>query len=107
MHGTPSTSIRASPSCRSSTAVTAPRRRLSGTRLLEQGQGDVDHALQVGDGDVLLRCVDLGHAVREVEAGEPADVEDVRVGAAAGQRIRGFAPDAPKRRVGEPYRLVT
>src|SRR6266540_3431855 len=32
-------------------------------RGLEQPQGDLDHRLQVCDGDVLGGCVDLGHPV--------------------------------------------
>src|SRR5262245_1845467 len=86
MQAMPSTSSSTSDARRSATAVTSPRRRLRGTRLLEQGERDVDHPIEVRDGDVLLGAVDLGHPVREVQAGEPAHVEDVRVGAAAGER---------------------
>src|SRR5437763_9420959 len=106
MQGSPSTSSRTSPSCRSTSAVTAPRRRLRGTRLLEERERDVDHPLQVGDGDVLVRSVDLGHPVREVQAGEPARVEDVRVRAAARERVRGLVTRALERGPGESHRLV-
>src|SRR5581483_2104228 len=105
-HGTPSTSSRARPSWRSAIAVTTPRRRLSGTRLLEQRQSHLDHPLQVVDGDVLLRAVDVGHAVREVDAGEPAQVEDVRVGTAPGEGEGRRVAGPLERRAREANRRV-
>src|SRR4051812_36608901 len=64
-HGTPSTS-----QCSGSkTLVTRPRLSESG---IEQRERHVDHRVEVGDGDVLGRCVDVGHPVREVDALEPA-----------------------------------
>src|SRR5512132_2512093 len=69
IQASPSTSIRASPSSSSTTAVTVPRRRLSGIRLaghVYKGERDVDHPLEVGHGDVLVGRVDVGHAVGEV-----------------------------------------
>src|SRR3989337_1695577 len=82
----PSTSSRTRPGTCSSTAETTPRLRLIGILGgVDQGERDVDHRVEVGDGDVLVGCVDLPHPVREVEARDPAGVEDVRVGAAAGQ----------------------
>src|SRR5438874_9954506 len=106
MQATPSTSNRTSPSCRSSTAVTAPRRRLSGTRLLDERERDVDHRLEVGDGDVLLRAVDLRHSVREVQTGQTAHVEDVRVRAASGEGKARLAARALERGPREANRLV-
>src|SRR3990172_4225759 len=84
MHGSPSTSSRTSSGCRSSTAVTTPRRRLSAiARGVHEPERDVDHPLEILDGDVLVWGVDLRHAVGEIDAGEPPLVEDVRVGGAA------------------------
>src|SRR5215212_1781869 len=93
-HGDPSTSRRTRSSSRSVTAVTRPRLSESG---IEERQRHVDHRLEVGDGDVLGRRVDLGHSVREVDALEAALVEDVRIGCAAGQRVRDVEPGAAER----------
>src|SRR6266542_6367503 len=80
MHGTPSTSKRTSSGIRSTTALTQPRRRLSAiARGVDQAERDLDHRLQIVDGDPLGRRVDVDHAVREVDALEAAFVEDVRV----------------------------
>src|SRR6478736_3411684 len=102
----PSTSTRASPSCRSCTAVTTPRRRLSGTRFLEERERDVHHRLEVGDRDVLVRAVDVRHPVREIDAGEAAQDEDVRVRPAAAERVDGLVTRALERGAREPDRLV-
>src|SRR5918992_1867441 len=88
MQGEPSTSRRARPSCRSSTAVTVPRRRLSGmARAFRQRQGDLDHLLEVVDGDLLVGGVDVRHPVREIQALQAALVEDVGVGPASAQDV--------------------
>ena len=50
---------------------------------VHERERDVDHRLEIGDRDVLVGRVDLGHPVREVDALEAALVEDVRVGGAA------------------------
>src|SRR5207244_1611024 len=86
-HGSPSTSRRTHPSFRSTTDVTVPRRRLSATAALggrcargvHERECDVDHALEVGDADLLGRGVDVRHPIREVEASETPLVEDVCV----------------------------
>src|SRR4051794_15206974 len=83
MQGRPSTSSRTSPSWRSVTAVTEPRRRLSIPCRVDELEGDIEHRLEVGNGDVLGRGVDLHHPVGEVDTGNAARVEDVRVGPAA------------------------
>src|SRR5918999_4471160 len=95
MHGRPSTSRRTSPSSRCITAVTVPRRRLSIVRMdaeLDELERDTDHALQVGDRNMLVRRVHLLHPVREVDAREAPGVEHVRVGAAAA--VDGLRSDA-------------
>src|SRR5215212_1248329 len=84
-HGEPSTSSRTRSPSRSVTAVTRPRLSESG---IEQRERHVDHRLEIGDCDVLVRRVDLGHPVREVHALEAALVEDVRVGRATRERVR-------------------
>src|SRR4029079_19249982 len=87
MPGAPSTSIRASPSSRSTIAVTEPRRSLSGiARRVDERKSDVDHSLEVVDGDLLVRGVDVRHPVGEIHALQPTLVEDVRVGRAPRQR---------------------
>src|SRR5687768_18248723 len=96
-HGSPSTSIRSSPSRRSTTAVTVPRRRLSGIRLardVDEREGHVDHSLEIRGGDVLVGRVDLGHPVREVHASEAALVEDVGVCRAAAELEGRLVPRA-------------
>src|SRR5690348_3229611 len=86
-HGTPSTSTRASPSARETTAVMRPRLTLSIARDVEKSERHFDHALEILDGDALVRRVNVLHAVREVEARKPAFVEDVCVGRAPAERI--------------------
>src|SRR4029453_13172879 len=63
MQGSPSTSRRTSPSCRSRIAVTRPRLSPSG---IDQRKRDVDHRVDVGDRDVLVGGVDVRHPVRGV-----------------------------------------
>ena len=53
--------------------------------FVDQRQRDVDHPLEVGDGDPLGRRVDVDHPVREVDAREAALVEHVGVSGAAGR----------------------
>src|SRR5438034_3428226 len=108
-HASPSTSIRASPSTSSTIAVTVPRRRLSGIRLaghVHERERDVDHPLQVLYRDVLVGRVDVGHAVREVDAGEPTLVEDVRVRPSAAQRERRLESGPLEPHARDPNRLV-
>ena len=73
---------------------------------LDQPERDSEHALEVGDRDVLGGGVDLGHAVADVHAGDPGGVEDVGVGAAAGFDVgdRVAAPRPAPR--DQPHRLV-
>src|SRR5258708_1327537 len=58
----------------------------------EERECDLDHRLDVRDGDVLVRRVDLGHPVRQVDALEAALVEDVRVGGAAREGVVRLDP---------------
>src|SRR6187551_2282459 len=81
--GRPSTSSRTSPSWRSVTPVTEPRRRLSTAGGLDELERDVEHRLEVGNGDVLGRGVHQHHPVGEVHARNATRVEHVRVGSAA------------------------
>src|SRR5215211_1830286 len=106
MHGRPSTSRRTSPSVRSAIPVTRPRRSSSGTRHVHERNRDVYHPLEVLDGDVLLGAVEVLDAVGEVQAGEPALVEDVRVGPATSERLAGLNADPPERGGGELYDAV-
>src|SRR5215212_2617847 len=93
-HGEPSTSSRTrSPRC-SVTAVTCPRLSESG---IEERERHVDHRFEIGDRDVLVRRVDLGHPVREVDALEAALVEDVGVGGATRERVRDVEAGARER----------
>ena len=55
---------------------------------------------------MLVGRVDLGHPVREVEAGQPARVEDVRVRAAAGQGRHELVAAALERRPRELHDRV-
>src|SRR5919201_6260001 len=103
----PSTSQRTRPACRSTIAVTVPRRRLSGIPGdLHEGDGHVDHPLEIGDGDPLVRRVDVGHAICEVETLQASLVEDVRVGPATAERIVRLEAAALQRGHGEPDGLV-
>src|SRR5215475_652399 len=103
MHDTPSTSSRASPPARDTIAVTRPRLSVSIVRDVEQCEGDLDHALEVVDGDALVRRVDVLHAVGEVEAGETALVEDVRVGRAAAESVARRVARPLERGVRDPH----
>ena len=99
MHAIPSTSSRTSPVA----ALGSPRRRPAPKaerhpRRIDQRQRHLDHRVEVGDGDVLVGGVDLHHPVRQVQAGQPLRVEDVRVGAAAGQRRHELVAAALERR---------
>src|SRR5439155_20891565 len=87
MQGAPSTSMRASLSWRSTTAVTRPRLSVSISSDIHEGERDLDHALEVVDSDPLVRGVDVLHPVGQVQAGEPALVEDVRVGGPAAEPV--------------------
>src|SRR5205085_3376009 len=88
-HGAPSTSRRASPSCRSTTAVTRPRRRLSigFARNVDECKRHVHHAFEILDSDALVWRVDVLHPVREVQTAQSTFVEDVRVGGPAAQCV--------------------
>src|SRR5579862_6016635 len=57
------------------------------TRALDECERDLDHALQVGDADVLVRRVDVRHTVGEIHTAQAPLVERVRVGRAAGERV--------------------
>ena len=52
--------------------------------LLEQGEADVEHRLERGDGDALGRLVVVLGAVGDVDARDAGGLEDVRVRRAAG-----------------------
>src|SRR5260221_7972784 len=56
------------------TPILMPREKLatSGSGGVDQGQRHLDHPLQVGDGDPLVRRVDVDHPVREVHPLETA-----------------------------------
>src|SRR5262245_10130625 len=86
-HGVPSTSMRASPSTRSTIAETRPRLSVSIARYVHERERDLDHPLEVADRDPLVRGVDVLHAVREVEARETALVEHVRVSGTAAEPV--------------------
>src|SRR6266496_5151894 len=103
MHGTPSTSSRTSPSCRSAIAVTLPRLSESG---IDQRQRDVDHRVEVCDRDPLVRRVDVLHPVREIEALKPSLVEDVRVRRAPAQTEPNILARACERVGGKTNDLV-
>src|SRR5438128_824363 len=75
-------------------------------RGLDEREGDVDHALEVLDRDALVRGVDVGHPVREVDAAQAAVVEDVRVGGATGERVAHGPAAAGERVGGEPDDVV-
>src|SRR5918992_6141783 len=59
--------------------VTVPRRRLSTPGDLDELERDAQHRVQVGYGDFLFGRMHVRHAVCEVDAGQPARVEDIRV----------------------------
>src|SRR5919198_6681462 len=101
MQGRPFTSSRTSPSSRSLTAVTTPRRRLSTAGEVDQLERDGDHALEVGDSDPLVGRVHVGHPVGEVDARQAAGVEDVGIRAAAGVHRLWRGADALHRLEGE------
>src|SRR5215212_1732283 len=106
-HGTPSTSQRTRSSCRSAIPVTVPRRRLTGIASgLHERERDIDHPLEVGDRDPLVRRMDVRHSVGEIDALQPALVEDVGVGAAAAQAVARLETALLERSRGEPHRLV-
>src|SRR4029079_12003065 len=90
--GRPSTSTRESPSTLSTTEVTHPGLSVSISSDVDEGERHLDHALEVLDGDPLVGGVDVLHPVREIEAGEAALVEDIRIGRAAAQRERRRVP---------------
>src|SRR6266566_7510961 len=106
-HASPSTSQRTRASCCSAIAVTVPRRRLSAiARDLHERECHVDHPFEVRNRDPLVRGVDVGHPVREVQALQASLVEDVCVGAAAAEPV-GRLKTAPfQRGRGEAHRLV-
>src|SRR4051794_16120318 len=106
MHGAPSTSSRARPSARETTAVTRPRLSLSIAGDVEERERDLDHPLEVVDRDPLVRRVDVLHPVREIQARKAALVEDVRVGRAAAEAIARCVPGPFERGMGEANDLV-
>src|SRR4051794_25629259 len=106
MHGAPSTSSRARPSARETTAVTRPRLSVSIAGDVEERERDLDHPLEVVDRDALVRRMDVLHAVREIEARQAALVEDVRVGRAAAEAVARYVPGTFECGVGEANDLV-
>src|SRR4051812_46779292 len=94
MHATPSTSSRTSSSCSSAIAVTMPRLSESG---IDQRERHVDHRLEICNGDPLVGRVDVDHPVREIEALQPALVEDVGVRRAAAQDEANLAAGPSER----------
>src|SRR6476646_2811988 len=84
---TPSTSIRERPSTRSTTAVTRPRLSVSIASGDDEREAHFHHLLEVCDGDALVGRVYVLQAVRQIEAREPALVQDVRIRRAATQPI--------------------
>src|ERR671934_86098 len=90
--------MRASPSARETTAVTRPRLSVSIAGDVDERERDLDHALEIVDGDAFVGGVDVLHPVRQVETGEPALVEDVRVRGTAAEAIAerpssGYIPE--------------
>src|SRR5215204_7702527 len=93
MHGVPSTTSRTNSSVASVIRETVPRRRLSAIAGdVDESERDVHHALEICDGDVLVRRMDRGHPVRNVDAGPAAFVEDIGVRTAAAQRQPWLEP---------------
>src|SRR5436190_10125952 len=87
-------------------AVTRPRLSVSMLRDVDQRERDLDHALEVVDGDALVRRVDVLHPVREIETGEPTLVEDVGVGGTTTEAVAGREASTLERGVGDPDDLV-
>ena len=75
-------------------------------RDVDEGERHLDHSLEVVHRDVLVGRVDVGHPVREVDAGRPACVEDVRVGRTTGEPEVGPVPNTRERVGGDPDRQV-
>src|ERR687888_1281032 len=103
----PSTSIRTSPSYRSTTAETRPRlsvRAIAGA--VDERERHLDHAVEVLDRDPLVGRVDVLHPVREVEALQAALVEDVCVRRTAAEPVARGVPGALERGVRQPHDLV-
>src|SRR6266545_2948310 len=106
MHGTPSTSIRASPSARETTAVMCPRLSVSIASDVDQRERDLDHALEIVDRDAFVGRVDVLHPVRKVEAGKAALVEDVRIGGSAAQPVAWRVAGPLERRMRDSHDRV-
>src|SRR5438552_15057308 len=94
--------MRARPSTRDTTAVIRPRLSVSISGDIDEREGDLDHALEVADGDPFVRGVDVLHPVREVQAGETALVEDVGIGGAAAEAVTRRETGSFERRMGDP-----
>src|SRR5437667_2762076 len=94
--------MRARPSTRDTTAVTRPRLSVSISGDIDERERDLDHALEVVDGDAFVRRVDVLHAVREIQAGETALVEYVGIGGAAAEAVTRREAGSLERRMGDP-----
>src|SRR5438067_111248 len=90
------------------TAVTWPRRRLSIQRArdVHESERNVDHPFEVVDSNALVRCVDILHSVRKVEAAQPTLVEDIRVCSATAEAVGRHKAAALQRRVRDSDDLV-
>ena len=91
---------------RPSPRTSSPRRRVRSAsscrrRLVDQGQRDVEHALERGDRDALGRLVVALGAVGEVHARQPCHLERVGVRAAAGDDPPRLVAARAQRRLGD------
>ena len=79
---------------------TSPRLRETAylpASFFDERRRQVDHRLEIGDGDALVRAVEVVDAVRDVEAAQAALVEDVRVSRAARQAVADLVAAARQR----------
>src|SRR2546421_5655477 len=73
---------------------------------LDERERDLHHAVEIRDRDVLVRRVDVRHAVRKVDTAQAAFVERVRVGGASRQGVAHCVPGALERFRGETHYVV-
>src|SRR5581483_1026558 len=99
-----------SPQRSSVTAIRLPLQATSEesgcTGDVDERERDLDHAVEIGDRDVLVRRVDVRHAVRKVDTAQAALVERVRVGGASRQGVAHRVPGALERFRSETYDVV-
>ena len=94
---------RARPWCQPGRPYSAPGRPAYYQRRLDDRERHVDHRLEVGHRDLLVRAVDVRHPVREHDAGDSTGVEDARVGAASHLDGSRLETGARERREREPH----